>query len=168
MVYPTKENVFNAYGGPLYGGGCLPYSRKTDIKQPWLKKNMCQWDSEEIHSTRAMPHIKTYTKLSGFCIESKNEKQRPKASYYLLTSANVSKAAWGSLNKTEDKLFIQSYEAGILLLPKFTHGSSHKSYSVTAEGPTKPAELVLPYDLPLTEYESNDEPWTMENLTDLL
>ena len=168
MVYPTKENVFNAYGGPLYGGGCLPYSRKTNIKQPWLKKNMCQWDSEEIHRTRAMPHIKTYTKLSGFCIETKHDKRRPKASFYLLTSANVSKAAWGSLNKAEDKLFIQSYEAGILLLPKFTHGFSHYSYSVTAEAPTKPAELVLPYDLPLTEYESNDEPWTMENLTDLL
>ena len=36
MVYPTKENVFNAYGGPLYGGGCLPYSRKTNIKQEVL------------------------------------------------------------------------------------------------------------------------------------
>ena len=109
MVYPSKKNVFDAYGGPLYGGGCLPYSQKTNMKQPWLKKVMCTWESEQIQRTRAMPHIKTYTKLSGFCVETKTDRQRPKASYYLLTSANLSKAAWGSLNKTEDKLFIQSY-----------------------------------------------------------
>ena len=168
MVYPTKENVFDAYGGPLYGGGCLPYSRKTNIKQPWLKGKMCQWESEELHRTRAMPHIKSYTKLNGFCVRTNTDRQRPKASYYVLTSANVSKAAWGSLNKAEDKLFIQSYEAGILLLPKFTHGASNSTYSVTSEGPTKPAQLVLPYDLPLSEYEPKDEPWVMETLADLL
>ena len=37
----------------------------------------------------------------------------------LLTSANLSKAAWGKLNKAKNKLHIMSYEAGVLLLPKF-------------------------------------------------
>ena len=168
LVYPTKDNVFNAYGGPLYGGGCLPYSKKTSEKQPWLKEVMCKWESDEIHRTRAMPHIKTYTKLSGYCTQSTASKSRPRASYFMLTSANLSKAAWGSLNKTEDKIFIQSYEAGILLLPKFTHGLTKFSYSVTAEGVANPAELVLPYDLPLTDYDSNDAPWVGEFLMELL
>ena len=168
VVYPTKENVFNSYGGPLYGGGCLPYSQRTSEKQPWLPKIMCKWESDSIHRSRAMPHIKSYTKLNGFCAESKAGRQRPRASYFLLTSANISKPAWGSLNKKEDKLFVQSYEAGVLLLPKFTHGSSKYSYSVTAEGPEKPAELVLPYDLPLTEYDANDEPWVGEFLIDIV
>ena len=168
LVYPSKENVLNAYGGPLYGSGCLPYSQKTSDKQPWLNKVMCKWESDLINRTKAMPHIKTYTKLNGFCAHTKTDKERPKASYFILTSANLSKSAWGSLNKTEDKLFIQSYEAGILLLPKFTHGESHYSYSVTAESVDKPAELVLPYDLPLTEHDSNDVPWVSECLTDYI
>ena len=168
VVYPTKENVFNAHGGPLYGGGCLPYSRRTSEKQPWLPKIMCKWESDSIHRSKAMPHIKSYTKLNGFCAESKVGRQRPRAAFFLLTSANLSKPAWGSLNKSEDKLFIQSYEAGVLLLPKFTHGLSKYSYSVTAEGPAKPAELVLPYDLPLSEYDTNDEPWVSDFLIDMI
>ena len=94
--------------------------------------------------------VKNNEKLNGYCSQGKASKTRPTASYFLLTSANLSKAAWGSLNKSEDKLWIQSYEAGVLLLPRFTHGLAHQKYAVTAESATKPAELVLPYDLPLT------------------
>ena len=39
-----------------------------------------------------------------------------------LTSANLSKAAWGIYNKTakfEPPLRINNYEAGVLFLPKF-------------------------------------------------
>ena len=168
VVYPTKENVFSAFGGPLYGGGCLPYSSKTSVKQPWLRDVMCLWESETIFRTRAMPHIKSYTKLNGYCSQGKASKTRPTASYFLLTSANLSKAAWGSLNKSEDKLWIQSYEAGVLLLPRFTHGLSHQKYAVTAESATKPAELVLPYDLPLTEYQPKDVPWVTDYFREFL
>lgn len=172
VVYPTKNSVFNAYGGLLYGGGCLPYSRSTSLKQPWLKELMCKWKSENIKRTRAMPHIKTFTKIRCVREESDSDQTKYHASYFLLTSANLSKAAWGTLNKTEDKIFIQSYEAGILLLPKFTHEKSKCSYTVSLKGNFEHGDLVLPYDLPLSDYDPNDEPWvltgTMEYLTDLL
>lgn len=42
--------------------------------------------------------------------------------WFVLTSANLSKAAWGAFNKGSKldlPLRIMSYEAGVLFLPKF-------------------------------------------------
>ena len=42
--------------------------------------------------------------------------------YYIITlvifSANLSKAAWGTLEKNESQLMIRSYEIGVLFLPQ--------------------------------------------------
>lgn len=56
-----------------------------------------------------MPHIKTYTRVSP---------DQKKAQYFMLTSSNLSKAAWGQLQKQGMQLFIRSYEAGVLWLPE--------------------------------------------------
>ena len=37
---------------------------------------------------------------------------------FLLFSANLSKAAWGTLEKNGQQLMIRSYEIGVLFLPK--------------------------------------------------
>ena len=68
-----------------------------------------RWNSDQVLRTRAMPHIKTYARLS-------QDWQR--MSWFILTSANLSKAAWGMKTKSNN-LIIQSYEAGVLFLPKF-------------------------------------------------
>ena len=39
LVYPSHEDVLGSYDG-LLGGGCLPYSRATAVKQPWLQVNL--------------------------------------------------------------------------------------------------------------------------------
>ena len=39
LVYPSHDDVINSYDGPL-GGGCLPYSKQTHSKQPWLWDHM--------------------------------------------------------------------------------------------------------------------------------
>ena len=79
----------------LLGGGCLPYRKNVHEKQTWLRDYLHQWKSEKWSRNRAMPHIKTYAQV-----------QDKKAAYVLLTSANLSKAAWGKLNKAGDKLHI--------------------------------------------------------------
>lgn len=75
---------------------------------------MCsQWHSDCRHRSRAMPHIKSYLRVSP-CHSF--------LSWFLLTSANLSKAAWGTETKTKlpgPGLRILSYEAGVLFLPKF-------------------------------------------------
>ena len=103
-----------SYDGAL-GGGCLPYSKSTNTKQPWLWDHMYRWKAEASSRTRAMPHIKTYTRVSP---------DQDKMAYFLLTSANLSKAAWGSMNKAGNSCLIMSYEAGVLFLPKFITGKN--------------------------------------------
>ena len=36
LIYPSHGDVLASYDG-LLGGGCLPYSRATAVKQPWLQ-----------------------------------------------------------------------------------------------------------------------------------
>lgn len=67
-----------------------------------------QWYCEHRKRSKAVPHIKTYARIN----EDKEE-----ISWFLLTSANLSKAAWGKKLKS-GMLQIMSYEAGVLFLPK--------------------------------------------------
>jgi len=55
-----------------------------------------------------MPHIKSYTRISP------DLKSIP---WFVLTSANLSKAAWGSIKR--HGYSIENYEAGIIFVPKF-------------------------------------------------
>jgi len=56
---------------------------------------------------RAMPHIKSYTRISP------DLKSIP---WFVLTSANLSKGAWGV---QRNSYYITNYEAGIVFIPKF-------------------------------------------------
>ncbi|RXG56114.1 Tyrosyl-DNA phosphodiesterase 1 [Armadillidium vulgare] len=108
VVYPSENDVRNSTQG--YGGGsCLPYNSNTHGKQTWLSRHLHCWRSEIRQRTRSMPHIKTYTRVSP---------DQKKAQYFMLTSSNLSKAAWGQLQKQGMQLFIRSYEAGVLWLPE--------------------------------------------------
>lgn len=112
MIYPSFGNVSRSHDGML-GGGCLPYGKSTNDKQPWLKSHLQQWKSGDRHRSQAMPHIKTYTR---FNLEDQS------VYWFVLTSANLSKAAWGSFNKASNIqpcLRIANYEAGVLFLPRF-------------------------------------------------
>lgn len=57
-----------------------------------------------------MPHIKTYGRISPDCSN---------LAWFHLSSANLSKAAWGMNRKGKGSgLYIMSYEAGVLFLPQ--------------------------------------------------
>nr|KAG5700705.1 hypothetical protein BaRGS_029070 [Batillaria attramentaria] len=145
LVYPSKENVrlcLEGYGG----GGCLPYSIKTARKQIYLNNFVRQWRADGRGRTEAIPHIKTYTRVSPDCKE---------AAWFIVTSANLSKAAWGALEKQKTQLMIRSYEIGVLFLPR--HFGELESFPV---GPTAEevrdsdnVMLPIPYDLPPPNYQ---------------
>lgn len=65
-----------------------------------------------------MPHIKTFARYST---------DFTKCYWFLLTSANLSKAAWGKFEKNETQMFIMSYEIGVLFLPSFVSNVSYLS-----------------------------------------
>jgi len=154
LVYPSHEDVMASYDGAL-GGGCLPYSKSTNTKQPWLWDHMYRWKAEASSRTRAMPHIKTYTRVSP---------DQDKMAYFLLTSANLSKAAWGSMNKAGNSCLIMSYEAGVLFLPKFITGQDELKVSTFAAREGGSSHFPLHYDLPVTKYEAKQKPWLYDFL----
>lgn len=39
LIYPSFSNVKNSHDD-LLGGGCLPYRKATNDKQPWLKNHL--------------------------------------------------------------------------------------------------------------------------------
>ena len=127
----------------------MPYRKNVHEKQPWLRDFLYQWQSEKWSRTKAMPHIKTYAQIED-----------QKANFVLLTSANLSKAAWGKLNKNRDKLNIMSFEAGILLVPKFViEGSEY--FDLEQE------KVILPYDATLQKYDNDDVPFFYDLLLNL-
>lgn len=117
VVFPTVEEVANSFDG--YHSGASLFFKRTQRSLNLL--NLCHWEGPR---QRASPHIKTYC---GWV----QGRQR----WYLLTSANLSKAAWGTYRR--DRLWIQSFECGILL----------------DSGP-------LPYSYPARNYTENDLPWS--------
>lgn len=157
LIYPSLENVKGSHDG-LLGGACLPYRRQVHAKQPWLTSYLYQWQSNSRFRTRAMPHIKSYARVSP-CSNF--------LSWFLLTSANLSKAAWGAETKTKlpgPGLRILSYEAGVLFIPKFVVEDNVFSLETGSNqaGAGKRQEyqpFSLHYDLPLRAYKSGETPF---------
>ncbi|XP_072895465.1 tyrosyl-DNA phosphodiesterase 1 [Hemitrygon akajei] len=152
LVYPTVENVRTSLEG-YPGGGSLPYAIDTAQKQPWLTSFLCQWSAEVTGRSRALPHIKTYMRVSPDFEE---------LAWFLVTSANLSKAAWGMLEKNGIQLMIRSYELGVLYLPEaFGIGTGRFLVQRGQPPDCKPPEMLfpVPYDLPPQHYGNRDRPW---------
>lgn len=107
-----------------------------------------QWKAEEYGRTKAMPHIKTYCRVSP-CLT--------KLAYFLITSANLSKSAWGGPFAKDNGVYVRSYEAGVMFLPKFFD----EEYFEIKRTLNSKNQTVFPfiYDLPLTPYNGSDYPW---------
>lgn len=133
-----------------------------------------------IKRDRAMPHIKTYTRFS----KSGN------LAWVLLGSHNLSKAAWGTLQKNKTQLMIRSYELSVLFIPSlrkkyFKNQKSIKSedeknedkLELNDEMQFKPINIKnegfeldenhiyypLPYQIPPCPYKEEDEAWICDD-----
>ncbi|KAK3595941.1 hypothetical protein CHS0354_032452 [Potamilus streckersoni] len=151
LVFPTKDNVRCSLEG-FPAGGSIPYSINVAKKQMFLHDFFHQWRSEGQGRSRAMPHIKTYLRPSP---------DSQKTAWFLVTSANLSKAAWGALEKKGTQLMIRSYEIGVLFLPKFFGDKELFDVSSNLELLKSSTNVFpLPFDLPLTDYvKGKDRPW---------
>ncbi|XP_065052558.1 tyrosyl-DNA phosphodiesterase 1-like isoform X2 [Rhopilema esculentum] len=151
LIFPSLENVRTSLEG-YKAGGSLPYADNNARKQLYLLEYFHQWKSTQLGRTRASPHIKSYSRISP----DSNE-----AAWFLLTSANLSKAAWGAFEKKESQLMIRSFEIGVLMIPQ-QFSSESKSFNILGKNKTNSGSsysLQLPYDVPLTAYLPDDSPW---------
>ncbi|VFV18198.1 tyrosyl-dna phosphodiesterase 1 [Lynx pardinus] len=145
LIYPSVENVRTSLEG-YPAGGSLPYSIQTAEKQNWLHSYFHKWSAETSGRSNAMPHIKTYMRLSP---------DFSQIAWFLVTSANLSKAAWGALEKNGAQLMIRSYELGVLFLPSAFGLDSFRVKQKFFSGSKEPtSSFPVPYDLPPELYGS--------------
>ncbi|KAL5578945.1 hypothetical protein UlMin_011387 [Ulmus minor] len=104
IIWPTVEDVRCSLEG--YAAGNAIPSPLKNVEKEFLKKYWAKWKASHTGHCRAMPHIKTFARYSG-----------QKLAWFCLTSSNLSKAAWGALQKNNSQLMIRSYELGVLFLP---------------------------------------------------
>ncbi|CAI2166709.1 13450_t:CDS:10 [Funneliformis geosporum] len=122
LVYPTVENVRDSLEG-WTAGQALPFSHENYLKQKYyMQKYLYKWKAIEAGRDRAMPHIKTYSRMKIMPnLTTNNSDSNADIAWFLLTSSNLSKAAWGTLQKKNKQLMIRSYELGVLIFPELFH-----------------------------------------------
>uniref|UniRef100_A0ABI7XG62 Uncharacterized protein n=1 Tax=Felis catus TaxID=9685 RepID=A0ABI7XG62_FELCA len=76
---------------------------------------------------------------------------------YMIILANLSKAAWGALEKNGAQLMIRSYELGVLFLPSAFGLDSFRVKQKFFSGSKEPtSSFPVPYDLPPELYGSKE------------
>ncbi|XP_063986125.1 probable tyrosyl-DNA phosphodiesterase [Diachasmimorpha longicaudata] len=152
FIYPTTENYKRSFDMQV-GSCCLPYGGQLHAKQKWISNYCYQWKSCNNNRTQAMPHVKSYTRISP---------DFKKIPWILITSANMSKAAWGWGRKATNTIL--SYEAGVVFFPKFLTNST--TFPIQEPDETGTPPFPLPYDVPLTPYGPKDAIFTCDFFKD--
>ncbi|KAI3435989.1 hypothetical protein D9Q98_002047 [Chlorella vulgaris] len=125
LVWPTVVEVRNSMEG-WFAGGSIPGPSKN-VNRPFLRPYFCRWGGEVCGRQRAMPHIKTYLRYRG-----------GEVAWLYVGSHNLSKAAWGQLQKHGSQLMVRSYELGVLLVPSLEaayRASRWRGFSCTSSRP---------------------------------
>ncbi|ETN47222.1 uncharacterized protein HMPREF1541_01413 [Cyphellophora europaea CBS 101466] len=152
IIYPTAINVAASLDGYAAGGSIHTKAESpAHLKQiEKLRPHLAQWTSEPSTTFRALrdtaaPHIKTYIQFNAKPTVDSLSKDEVAIEWALVTSANLSTQAWGSLPRKEDKsksksnstksdrvkegmVHIQSFEIGVVVWPElFCEDSSDLS-----------------------------------------
>eukprot|EP00891_Asterochloris_glomerata_P007719 jgi/Astpho2/7719/Aster-x1444 len=86
LVWPTVQEVRDSVEG-YAAGGSIP-GTVANVTKPFLQSLWRRWGGEVMGRQRAMPHMKSYLRFSG-----------KELAWVVLTSSNLSIAAWGKLEK---------------------------------------------------------------------
>lgn len=196
VVFPTADEIRRSLDGYASGGSIHTKTQSPQqVKQlQYLRPLFCHWANDsslghrksneimlytrprltyqaalaedaprfESGRQRAAPHIKTYIRYSD----------KGRLDWALLTSANLSKQAWGDAERNTGELRICSWETGVLVWPALfdavemvpTFGTDEPSGlgTITEDEAKKAGDVVgvrIPYNLPLQSYSPNEEPW---------
>eukprot|EP00754_Rhynchopus_humris_P014857 Rhum_TRINITY_DN14412_c7_g1::Rhum_TRINITY_DN14412_c7_g1_i1::g.87813::m.87813/K10862/TDP1; tyrosyl-DNA phosphodiesterase 1 len=155
VVWPTVGEVRDSVEG-YNGGRSIPGTTDKVAKMLALfpRGSVRRWGGNPARS-RAPPHIKTYTRLRAGRGGVGTE-----AAWSVLTSANLSGAAWGKLEKNGTQLFIMNYELGLVFFP--TAGRRLVPAACAAEAEASALVVPLPYAVPPLPYGAADEPWVCD------
>eukprot|EP01062_Namystynia_karyoxenos_P032832 TRINITY_DN24181_c1_g1_i1.p1 TRINITY_DN24181_c1_g1~~TRINITY_DN24181_c1_g1_i1.p1 ORF type:complete len:716 (+),score=168.50 TRINITY_DN24181_c1_g1_i1:72-2150(+) len=154
LVWPTAEDVRTSLTG-YAAGQSIPGTLKN-VSAAALQGRMCRWGGADPRASAA-PHLKSYCRY------------RPDGSlaWSLLSSANLSGAAWGRLEKGGTQLHVMHYELGVLILPPRGAAAAAPGPILAAAGSAAgraPGACIVPapYGVPPRPYAGADKPWACD------
>jgi tyrosyl-DNA phosphodiesterase-1 len=195
VIFPTPDEIRKSLDGYASGGSIHTKTQSAQqAKQlTYLQPLLHHWANDSASGThldldrgtpvvkeagrkRAAPHIKTYIRFGGDKPEPEPEHS---IDWALLTSANLSKQAWGEAPaaRSPDEMRIASYEIGVLVWPGlYGEGATMQGAFLgdgvedgetvmegggeeVEEGKTVVVALRMPYNLPLQAYGPGEVPW---------
>ncbi|KAL8669637.1 MAG: hypothetical protein Q9168_005780 [Polycauliona sp. 1 TL-2023] len=128
LIFPTADEIRRSVDGYACGGSIhMKTQTPAQLKQlDFLRPMLCHWAGDEESSgtgagkneksrvrqalrRRAGPHIKTYIRYS--------DEGMTAIDWALMTSANLSKQAWGEEINGKGEVRICSYEIGVVVWP---------------------------------------------------
>lgn len=160
FIWPTRDFVMQSIDGVKSGNSlCCPLRNMKDwlLREPYL----CRYNPPAGSGRQKIPpHIKTYTRVKD------GDDMLP---WVCLTSANMSQAAWGTLQKKDTQLMIRHFEIGVLFVPP-----QDSPFIAVGQAPpeARPGSCAgadallapLPYGIPLEKYGPSDKPWAWGNI----
>ena len=188
IIFPNTDEVRRSHDG--YASGSSIHTKiqsKSQAKQvDYLRPLLCYWAGDadglrpptaetpirEAGRRRAAPHIKTYVRFTN--------KDMNQIDWAMITSANLSTQAWGTLPNKDGEVKISSYELGVVVWPALFdepeagsastgQGKSVMVPTFKQDTPSLPEAAVgdakrvvglrMPYDLPLVRYTDEELPW---------
>lgn len=178
IVFPTADEIRRSVTGYACGGSIhMKIQTPQQAKQlEYMRPFLCHWapDLREHDNVRrsgrrrAGPHIKTYIRFS--------DEEMTKIDWAMVTSANLSKQAWGAETGKDGAVRICSYEIGVIVWPDLWKENQNENIEmvptfkrdepgIPKDGSDMPEKLSvtvgfrMPYDLPLVPYTATEEPW---------
>lgn len=190
IVFPTPKEIRMSLDGYSAGGSIhwKVQSAQQQKQLEYMRPLLCHWgpspksfftppcsinsSQREAHRGTAAPHIKTYIRFS-----SEDDKS---IDWAMITSANLSKQAWGDVVNKKDEIWIQSWETGVVVWPALyaesdstvnehaimvpvfgsdTPGTQEGQQRVEEKGETVVVGFRMPYDVPLVPYRVDEKPW---------
>jgi tyrosyl-DNA phosphodiesterase 1 len=172
VIFPTADEIRQSLDG-YYSGGSI-HTKTQSIQQQkqlqYMRPMFCHWANDSSKGMkipedavrrdggrdRAAPHIKTYIRYGEESID-----------WALLTSANISKQAWGEAPSAISSIKIASWETGVLIWPDLFAERAKLVGAFQSDTPNLDTchdgdaivGLRIPYSLPLQSYSGNEVPW---------
>ena len=154
LVFPTAKEVCESVEG--YAGGSSLPSNTKNVQKHFLRSLYRKWSANDTHnpfsSPYNLPHIKTF-----FRYGEANESME----WFVLSSHNISSAAWGQLQKNGQQFFVRHWELGVFLSPH-TLGCNRLVPLLDAASDPDDIAIPLPYKFKPDAYEASDEPWAWD------
>ena len=180
VIFPTADEIRRSLDGYASGGSIHTKTQSPQqAKQlQYLTPLFCHWANDSANGAelskdddspttrkdggrnRAAPHIKTYIRYNN-----NNRLSEASIDWALVTSANLSKQAWGDAVNSAGEVRVSSYEIGVLVWPGLyaeravMKGAFLADELADGEGGKAAVALRVPYSLPLQAYGRGEVPW---------